>query len=246
MKNNIGVLRRPGDKSGGLEKKYPVFLTGLLAILLITAYIFTYKTYEPVKNIMISGGILVYPLTYLITAYITRYYGFKDARKSIFISAGLYTIFIFLIMLCVIPTPNNQTSSYNAVIQYLFTNDFFMLGETRIFFPLLGQFFGMLIGFVVSHLLYATIYNAIHRYTVDYLAMGLSVFIAAIIDRIIFMPLLFLENLLDGLNTFDYFIKCLTSEFMATIVASILLIIIYIIWTSIKDKMKKTVRNITN
>lgn len=239
MKNNIGVLRRPGDKSDGLEKKYPVFLTGLLAILLITAYIFTYKTYEPVKNIMISGGILVYPLTYLITAYITRYYGFKDARKSIFISAGLFTIFIFLIMLCVIPTPNNQTSSYNAVIQYLFTNDFFMLGETRIFFPLLGQFFGMLIGFVVSHLLYATIYNAIHRYTVDYLAMGLSVFIAAIIDRIIFMPLLFLENLLDGLNTFDYFIKCLTSEFMATIVASILLIIIYIIWTSIKDKMKK-------
>lgn len=239
MENNKGVLSRPSDKFLEKEKKRPVFLTGLLTILLIVAYIFTFKSYEPAKNIVISGGILVYPLTFLVTAYISKYYGFKEARKSVFISAGLFAIFILLIMIGVVPAPNNQTSSYNAVIQYLFTNDFLMIGETRIFFPLLGQFFGMLIGFIVSHLLYATIYNAINRYTVDYLAMGLSVFIAAIIDRIIFMPLLFLENLLEGLNTFDYFIKCLTSEFMATIVASILLIIVYIIWTSIKEKMKK-------
>lgn len=236
MENKIGVLKRPSERTS--EKKTPTFITGLLTILLIVSYVFTVKTYEPVKNIIISGGILIYPFTFLLIAYISKYYGFKEARKSVFISSGLFVIFVLLIVLCVIPEPNSATTSYNAVIQYLFTNDYFTLGETRIFYPLLGQFLGLILAYVVSHLIYSTVYNAIHRYTVDYLAMGLSVFIAAIIDRIIFIPLLYLENLLDGLNTFDYLIKCLTSEFMATIVFSIILIIIYIIWTSIVDKTK--------
>ncbi len=237
MENKIGVLRRPSERVS--EKKTPVFLTGLLTVLLIVSYVFTVKTYEPIKNIVISGGILIYPFTFLLIAYISKYYGFKEARKSVFISSGLFAIFILLIILCVIPEPNSATTSYNAVIQYLFTNDYFTIGEQRIFYPLLGQFFGLLIAYIVSHLVYSAVYNAIHRYTVDYLAMGLSFFIAAILDRIIFMPLLYLENLLDGLNTFDYFIKCLTSEFMATIVFSIILIIVYIIWTSITDKVIK-------
>ncbi len=69
--------------------------------------------------------------------------------------------------------------------------------------------------------------------------MGLSAFISAIVDRIIFTPLLFIENLIDGSNTFEYFMKCLTSEFIATIVMIILMVILYIIITSVKEKIKK-------
>lgn len=239
MKNEKGVLTRPSSRLLKRDDKKPVFLVGLLSILLIVTYLFTFKTYEPVANIMISGGILIYPFTFLITAYIAKYYGFKEAKRSIFTSTGLFAVFILLVMICIIPTPNNQTSSYNAVIQYLFANDFIMIGDTRIFFPLLGQFFGLCIAFIVSHLLYVTIYNAVHRYTSDYLAMGLSAFIGAIIDRIIFMPLLFLENLIDGSNTFEYFIKCLTSEFMATILSILIIIIVYMIVCAIKDSKKK-------
>lgn len=239
MKNNNGVLMRPSERLSMGSAKRPVFSIGLLTVLLIVAYVFTIKTYEPVDNVMITGGILVYPLTFLVVAYISKYYGFKESRKSIYISSGLFLIFMLLMMICVIPHPNNQTSSYNAVIQYLYTNDFFMIGDTRIFYPILGQFFGLTIAFVVSHLLFATIYNAIKGFTLDYLAMGLSAFIASIIDRIIFMPLLFLENLIDGSNTFDYFIKCLTSEFIAAIISTIVIIVLYIIITSIKDNKKK-------
>ena len=240
MNNTRGVLQRPSErKIEGINVKAPTIAVGLLTILLIVTYIFTLKIYEPVQNIMITGGILVYPLTFLVLAYVFRYYGFKQTRKCIYQSSILFIIFIAIMMICVIPKSNNETSQYSVVVQYLFTNNFFMLGDLKVFYPTLGQFFAIVISFVVSHLLFAAVYNAIHNYTIDYLAIGLSVFIAAITDRILFMPILFLENLVKGNNTFDYFIKCLTSEFMGAIVATILIIILYVIVTSIKDTVKK-------
>lgn len=232
MEENLGAIRKEENKS-------PVFLTGLLAILLILTFMFTLKIYEPARNIQITGGILLYPFTFLIMAFISKYYGFKEARKSIFTSSALFVVFILLVMICVLPSASGATSGYNAVLQYVFANNADYIGSFRYFYPTLGQFFGVLIGFIVSHLLYAVIYNAVHSFTIDYLAVGLSVFIAYIIDRIIFTPLLFAQGLMNGSNTFDYFIKCLTSEFMGAILCSVLIIILYSIITSIKNLFKE-------
>lgn len=250
MKNEKGMLTRPSARPSERprmklsertkkEEKRPVFLVGLLAVLLIVTYMFTYKTYEPVKNVVISGGILIYPLTFLVIAYISKYYSTKEAKKSTFISAGLFAIFVLLVVIGIMPEPNTETTSYNAVIQYLFANDYFMIGETRVFYPLLGQFLGLVLAFIVSHWIYSVIYKAIKNYVPEFLSMGLSVFIACIIDRIIFIPLLFAENLIDKTNTFQYFLKCLTSEFMVAIPAVFILIILYVIINKIKDTREK-------
>lgn len=237
MKNNIGVLRRPSEKAK--EAKKPTFLVGLLTIILIVSFIFTLKMYEPAKSILITGGILVYPFTFLITAYISKYYSVKEAHRSTFMSAGLFALFFLLVMICLLPTASNATASHNTVIQYLFANDFISIGDFKLFYPTIGEFCGLLIAYITSHILFSAIYNAIHNYTIDYLAMGLSLFIAAIIDRIIFTTLLLLENLLSGSNTFEFFIRCLTSEFIATIAFSLIIIILYAIITHFKDKKKK-------
>lgn len=236
MKNKRGLLVRPSTRQAAAR---PVFLTGLLSVLLMITYIFTVKTYEPIRNISLTGGILVYPLTFLIIAYISKYYGFKEARKSIYISTSLYLLFLLIITLLIIPKASITTAGYNAVIQYLFANDYMTIGDTKIFYPLLGQFLGLAGAYVVSHLLYSTIYNAIHNYTVDYLAMSLSLFIAAIIDRIVFIPLLFLKNLIDGNNTFNYILKCLTSEFIVTIGMCLVVVILYVIIVAIKNAIEK-------
>lgn len=256
MNNQRGALQRPSEKRienqietkvdtkvetkiETIKSKRPTFATGLLTILLIISYIFTLKVYEPVNSIIVTGSILIYPFTFLVAAYISKYYGFKETRKSIFTSVLLFILFIVITMVCILPKSNNQTASFNAVIQYLYANNVYMIGDFKIFYPTLGQFLGLAGAFVISHLLFATIYNAIHNYTIDYLAIGLSIFIAAITDRIIFMPSLFLENLIKGANTFDYFIKCLTSEFIATIVATVIIVILYVLITSVIDAKKK-------
>lgn len=221
-------------------KKSPVFLTGLLSLILITVYIFTLKNYQPATNIIISGGIIVYPFTFLIIALISKYYGFKEARKSIFISSGLYLIFMLLVMIAVFPHADAQTSGYNAIIQYVFTNNAIDLGKGySIFYPTMGQFLGVVVAFVISHLIYATIYNAIHNSTIEYLAVGLSLFIAYVLDRMVFMPMVYAKGLVKGHNTFEFLIQCLTSEFIAAILMIVLIVIVYVIVTTIKTSTKE-------
>jgi uncharacterized PurR-regulated membrane protein YhhQ (DUF165 family) len=239
MEGNIGVKLNKNRVIERNDKKRPVFLTGLLAIILIITYTLTLKSYEPANNIIVMGSILVYPLTFLIIAYISKYYGFKEARRSIYTSSALYIVFMLLMLICIIPKANNATSGYNAVIQYIYGNNFFTIGDTSIFYPMLGQFFSVVVAFLVSHLLYATIYNAIKNFTIEYLAVGLSIFISYILDRIIYMPILFAEGLMNGSNTFNYFIQCLTSEFMAAILCSLIIIVLYVIIISIKKAIKK-------
>ncbi len=216
------------------NKKSPIFLTGLLSIILIITFIFTLKNYEPAKNIIITGGIITYPLSFLLIALISKYYGFKEARKSILVSSLLYITFMLLAIASIIPVPNQATSGYNAIVQYIFANNFKDFSWITLFYPMLGQFLGVVIAYSASHLLFATIYTVTKNYTVDYLAMGLGLFIAYIIDRIIFIPILLARGLLKGTNTFNYLIQILTSEFIAAVFMTIVLIIIYIIIVNIK------------
>ena len=221
------------------EKKVPTYLIGLLGTILIAAFIFTLKNYEPARNIILTGGVIVYPFSFLILALISKYYGFKEARKSVFISALIYVSFIIIMMIGIFPLSNIETSTYSSFVQYIFANKSFTIGNFIIYYPILGQFFSVLIAYVVSHLLFATIYNAVSKFTIDYLAVGLSLFIAYILDRLIYMPILFIDGLITESNTFDYLIKCLTSEFIAAIMITILIIIIYTLLTTIKNAIRK-------
>lgn len=217
------------------EKKEPIYLTALLSVILIATFIFTLKNYEPARNIILTGGIIIYPLTFFITAVISKFYGFKASRKAIFISTLVYISFFLIMMIGILPSSNATTSGYSSLVQYIFTSKSFKIGTSVLYYPALGQFFSVLVSYLVSHLLFATIYNAVVKFTIDYLAMGLSLFISYILDRLIFMPIKFFSGLINQNNSFDYFIQCLTSEFIASIMITIFLIIIYILFTTIKS-----------
>ena len=229
-------------KKESKKENSPALWTSLLSVLLIATFMFSLKFYEPADNLILTGGIYIYPLTFLIVAIICKFYGFKSARKSIFASVLAVLIFTFITMLCVIPDGNSTSMQYNAIIQYIFANDSTYIGSFRIFYPTLGQYFGVLISFIISHLLYATIYNVTHKITIETLSIGLSLFIAYIIDRIVFIFLLFAEGLSKKTNTFDFVIKCLTSEFMAAIAVSVLIIIVMAIVIAVtKNKNNKKI-----
>lgn len=252
MENNRGVLSRPSVRQATIqmdpvtlppvvekEKKSAYFATGLLTLILIVTYMFTLKMYEPVRNMLITGSIMVYPLSFLIIAYVSKYYGFKEAKKSVFMSSILFAIFILLVMICLMPTANNATAAYNMVIQYIFANNYVEIGTWTLFYPILGQFFGLIIAYVTGHLIYAKVYDAIHGITVDYLAAGLGIFIGYIVDRMLFIPLLYAESLIKKMNSFQHLIKCLTSEFMGAILGTLIVIVVYVVISTIKDKKNK-------
>lgn len=232
MEEELRVVKRN-------ERRVPIYSVGLLSTILIATFIFTLKNYEPARNIILTGGIIIYPFSFLILALISKYYGFKEARRSVFVSSLIYILFIVIMVIGILPLSNVETSTYSSLVQFIFAKESFIVGDFIIYYPILSLFFSVLISYVVSHLLFATIYNAVSKYTIDYLAVGLSLFIAYILDRLLFMPILFVDDLISGNKTFDYLIKCLTSEFIAAIMITILLIIIYIIYTTIKNAITK-------
>ena len=141
---------------------------------------------------------------------------------------------MILAIISIIPAANELTSGYNSITQYVLAANFKEFSWGTIFYPVLGQFIGIVLAYLASHLLFATIYNITKSYTMDYLAMGLALFISYIVDRIIFVPILLSKGLLNESITFNYLIQILTSEFIAAVFMTILLIITYVIITSIK------------
>lgn len=233
----MGIKLNPKKVLEGNGKKAPAYFSGLMALIMVACYALALKSIEPATNIVLTGGVIIYSFTFLAISIICKYYGFKEARKAIFISALLYVSFFVIMSIGLLPKANSFTTVYNSFVQYIFCSEFIDISsDITLFYPELGQFFSILIAFVVGHLVYATVYNAISRYTVDYLSMGLSLFIAYIVDRLIFVPILFAKSLQNGSNTFDFVIKLLTSEFIAAILLSIIIVICYIVITSIKKE----------
>ncbi len=211
-------------------------LITLLTIILIADYIFIHKNYEPIKNMIITGGTIIYPFSFLVTTFIANKYNKKEARKHIYVSSAMFILFILIIILGLIPKASYTTLVYNSTIQSIFASNMLNIGNVTIYYPILGAFFGTVIAFIVSHTIYLLFYNLIRSSTINFVAMGLSTLVGLVLDRLIFMLLLYGKNLITGDNSFQYFIKCLTGEFMFAIIMTVVLIIIYVIFSSIKNK----------
>lgn len=205
----------------------PSFLTGLLTILLIASFILIPKTYSITENIIIDGSILVYPFTFLILTFMCKRYSFKQIRKSIYLSSILYLVFMFFICLGINPPANSDTSNYNLVIQFIFAGNSKEFGEATLFYPMIGQTFGIVIAYFVSHLIYALIFFILKDITIDYLSALLGLFIAYIIDRTIFSPIYCNDFVFGTKPEFDYFIKFLAGEYLFAIFIIIIILLIY-------------------
>ena len=219
----------------------PSFLTGLLAILLITSYIFIPKTFSLSENIIVDGAAVIYPITFLVIALMCRKYSFKVVRRTIYISSLLYLSFLFLLSMSVLIPANSDTSNYNLVVQYIFAGNMKDIGGITIYYPLFGQLLSIVLAYAISHLIYSLIYFNLKEFTMDYLAAFLSMFIAYIIDRSLFVPLFNINYVFGSEGEFNYFIKYLAGEFMITVFIVVLLLILYSVFSAIKKGSKKEV-----
>ena len=205
----------------------PSFLTGLLTILLIASFVLVPKTYSLSENIMVDGSVLVYPFTFLIISLMCNRYSFKQIRKSIYLSTILYLIFMVVMCIGVVIPANSDTSNYNVVIQFIFAGNAKEFGDVTIFYPLLGQTFGLALSYFVSHLIYALIYFIIKDFTMDYLAALLAIFISYIIDRTIFIPMYCNNFVFGDKPEFNYFIKFLAGEYLVSLFVIIVILCFY-------------------
>lgn len=167
--------------------KYLVFLTYFFIILYISSNIAAVKLFQ-FRDIIFSGGMLIFPMLYVVNDIITEIYGFKYIKKIIlqafFANIILTSILYFLAVLPSYNLPNNE--AFNLV---------FML-TPKIF---VASCISYLIGELLNSYLLILLKNYfIGKYFV--IRALISTMIGSIIDTSIFFIIVFSNMSSSGIN----------------------------------------------
>jgi len=204
-----------------------IFFSTLLGVLLVISNIVAIKL-TVIAKLPLSCSVLIYPFTFLCTSLIAELYGNKDARKSV-----LFAVFIQIIVLiayiAVVNVPNQiDTISEANALQKVLTP----FGANGKYYPEIRPIIASLIVFVFGQLVNIGIYSFSRKYTFKIIAVALSVVIAMIVDTTLYV-LISQVGMLAG----NELILQLINRFVANIVAAVIVIILFMIF-SIKKKEK--------
>ncbi len=104
-----------------------LFIASLISANLLGIKIFSFFHFS------LSVGILVYPLTFLITDAIGEVYGYKKAKNLIY-SAFLAQLFVFVLIVIAIKLPNADRFTLNNEYQQIFSSSLRMIIASLIAF----------------------------------------------------------------------------------------------------------------
>ncbi len=204
-----------------------IFFSTLLGVLLVISNIVAIKM-TVVAKLPLSCSIFVYPFTFLCTSVIAELYGNKDARKSIWF-AVLIQVVILIAYIAVINVPNQiDTIEQANALQKVLTP----FGSNGNYYPELRPIIASLIAFIIGQLINIVVYSFSKKYTFKLIAVALSVIIAMIVDTSLYV-LISQVGVLVG----NELILALINRFVANVVAAVIVIILFMIF-SIKKKEK--------
>lgn len=204
-----------------------IFFSILLGVLLVISNIVAIKI-TVIAKLPLSCSIFVYPFTFLCTSVITELYGAKDARKSV-LYAALIQVIVLLAYIAVVNVPNQITTidEANALQKALAP-----YGNNGNYYPEIRPLIASLVAFVISQLVIIGMYSFAKKNTFKLIGIALSVVIAMIVDTTLYV-LISQVGVLAG----NELILQLINRFVANIVAAVIVIILFMIF-SIKKKEK--------
>jgi len=209
-----------------------VFFSTLLSVLLIISNIVAIKV-TVVAKLPLSCSVFIYPFTYLCTALISELYGNKDARKSI-LYAIIIQIIVLLAYILVTNVPNqiNSIDKANALQKVLTP-----YGINGNYYPELRPIIATLVAFTIGHIVNVGLYSFAKKNTFKLIAVALSVIIGMIVDTCIYV-------LISQMGTLagNELVLQLINRFVVNVVASVIIIILFMIFSIRKKEEVKTTK----
>lgn len=194
-----------------------------LTLLLILTMIFKDKYLYLAPSLAISISILPYALTFLIPILIFNKQKIKLAKNALLTSAlGVIAFYLIATILCSVSS-NLDTALVDTTLRSIFTPYSINLGQIIVHYPDLTIF--VLLGvYLLSHYILIAVYDAIKN-TNTYLAFGIAVFTAFIIDTMLMVPFMHINDIYLTVTSLTDIIKYLTAAFIIVILTSTLLIL---------------------
>lgn len=201
----------------------------LLAITFIISLIISEKLVYIAPHLIISASLIVYSVTFLLTAKLNEEIEIKDT-KTILKKIVISTIIFYLLMM-IINTIHGitDTKEITNALREIFTPNKLTIYKLNIYYPNLINLISSLFIFYLSHNIFSITNEITKDYTSKTISFIISILISFIIDQMIYISLIDFLPLYKSTITLTNYIENLTASFIIVILSSIIMTIIYLI-----------------
>lgn len=194
----------------------------ILFILVLLSYLFNTINIKLYNNATISIGVVLYSLTFLVSSIIIERNKIKECKKYVLSSIKYIILFFVLVtIMCQFDSSNELINS----IKNVFTPNTYTINNYNLYYPDIYKLVVYLIVYYFSHYIFFVTYEVSYENVGYLISFLLSILIGFILDQMLFttiynIPYLFTEKIV----VYD-FLNILTSNFIITLLSSIILLL---------------------
>ena len=209
--------------------------TLLLFILILISYLFNLINVNIYNNSSLSIGVIFYSLTYLVTFKMIKKNKIIDNKKILF-SSVLYFLLFFVLttILCQFNSENDLLVSLRNV----FTPTSYAINNFTFYYPDVYKIIIYLLVYFFSHYIFMITYDVSEINTGYLVGFLVSMLIGFILDQMLYTTIYYLPDIIMSNVAVIDFLKTLTSNFIVTLLSSIILLI-FVPILNIKNKNNK-------
>lgn len=205
-----------------MEKKKNYNYALILFILVLLSYLFNTINVNIYNNASISIGVFLYSLTFLVSSIMIERNKMKDCKKYV-LSSIKYLVLFFIIatIMCQVSSSNDLINS----IKNVFTPNVYSIYSYNIYYLDIYKLVTYLIVYYFSHYIFFISYEVTYENAGYLVAFLISTLIGFILDQMIFTTVYNFPYLFTNKIVLYDFLNILTSNFIVTLISSIILLL---------------------
>ena len=205
-----------------MEKKKNYNYALILFILVLLSYLFNTINVNIYNNASISIGVLLYSLTFLVSSIMIERNKMKDCKKYV-LSSIKYLVLFFIIatIMCQVSSSNDLINS----IKNVFTPNVYSIYSYNIYYPDIYKLIAYLTVYYFSHYIFFISYEVTYENAGYLVAFLISTLIGFILDQMIFTTVYNFPYLFTNKIVLYDFLNILTSNFIVTLISTIILLL---------------------
>lgn len=194
----------------------------ILFILVLLSYLFNTINIELYNNATVSIGVALYSLTFLVSSIMIERNKIKECKKYVLSSVKYMILFFGLVtIMCQFDSSNELINS----IKNVFTPNTYTINNYSLYYPNVYKLIVYLIVYYFSHYIFFVTYEVSYENVGYLISFLLSILISFILDQMLFTTIYNIPYLFTEKIVVNDFLNILTSNFIVTLLSSIILVL---------------------
>lgn len=194
----------------------------ILFILVLLSYLFNTINMKLYNNATVSIGVVLYSLTFLVSSIMIERNKIKECKKYVLSSVKYMILFFGLVtIMCQFDSSNELINS----IKNVFTPNIYTINNYSLYYPDFYKLIVYLIVYYFSHYIFFVTYEVSYENVGYLISFLLSILIGFILDQMLFTTIYNLPYLFTEKIVVNDFLNILTSNFIVTLLSSIILVL---------------------